>query len=412
MAIVTPAGWAQNVGAANSAQVMRLYSGGMAKGSGLLTASLSGRGGILQRAPGYNLKCLQVGAGNMTVDIEPGLCYVPGTEQVTQGGYWVGNDSTYNLGPFTTAHATQNRIDTVYVKMNDSFYSGASNTPQILIKDGTPGSGTAGSLSGINNVLKLAEVTVRAGATSILTSDINNNGRYFAAPGGVTAVRADEGSEPGTHGLELSCYQANLRYWDATALLWRPLGVSRVISTSDVGNPSTNDVAWVTSPSPAFYRYTGSTWEDWNPNLIRARLRQTVSQNIGSGLYIAVLFNVEDKDTHNGHSTVSLTARYVCQRAGSYRLNGGWSSVNTAGGAARGCAFSKNGTVISGSANVDSASTTAVHHSISAKTTTVDLAVGDYVELLAYQNQGVSIATQVASSIEQPTFEIEYVGAN
>jgi hypothetical protein len=128
MALVSPAAWAQNVGATNSAQVMRLADGGAAKGHGSLASLLTGRGGILQRAPGNNMLLSQVGGGNMTVNMEPGVCYVPGTENIAQGGYWIVNDATLNVSGFAAAHASLNRTDTVYIKMNDSIYSGEHTT--------------------------------------------------------------------------------------------------------------------------------------------------------------------------------------------------------------------------------------------------------------------------------------------
>jgi hypothetical protein len=417
MAIVSPIGWLQNVGSVNSAQIMRMADGGAVKGSALLTG-LAGRGGVLQRASGNNMKLLQVGGGNMTVNVEPGICYVPGSEAFTQMGYWVLNDATLTTSAFTTAHASLNRIDTVYVKVNDSIYSGVSNNATVLIKDGTAGSGVAGSLAGINNVLKLGEVTVRAGATSILTSDILDNSRYLTAPGGVTPIRGGEETEAGHHGSEVSIFGGNLRYWDGSGAAWRSamlgkFGSTAAISSSGV-TPLTEDLHYITA-TKNFNRWNGSAWVEWVPTAPTTQLRATIAQSLlSNGTYNPVNFDTEDQDDLNAHSTVSNTSRFTCPATmpGRYRLNGGWSWPNTTGAAGRdrGAAFLKNGVLVPGSALVANAINTTAHGIVAARETIVSLIAGDYVELASFQNNGVAFNSQVTSE-NQPTFTIEFIGS-
>jgi len=402
MAITSPVAWMQNSGLTNTASMMRLADGGSAKGSGALAGLLSGRGGVVRRASGYNLLLSQVGGGNMTVNIEPGLVYVPGTEQLLQGGYWVVNDASLNVGPFTAAHATLNRTDTVYVKVNDSVYSGALNSAQVLIQNGTAG-GAAGDISAIPNAFMLGQVTVRAGATSIITSDILNNARIFASPGGVTPTRNDESNEAGCYPSELSVYQSNLRLWDSTNSLWRSLGIPKVSSSSLVWNPQANDVAFLTTGTQ-FNRYTGSVWQLWQPNTIRFYGEQSGGATIGSGNWTGVALAIERKDTANGHSTVSNTSRYVLPRTGSYRAYGGarWSASSTG---SRGAAIRKNGVAdfVTGSDTVIPA-TPGGQTAICTRTIQIDGVAGDYLELVAWQNTGGNLTLDVS------TLGVEFLG--
>lgn len=406
MALQSPIGWLQNAGATNSAQVMRLADGGAAKGDSTLAGLLSGRGGIVQRASGYNMLLSQVGGGNMTVNMEPGVCYVPGTEALTQGGYWVVNDASLNVSGFAAAHATLNRTDTVYIKVNDQVYSGALNNAVVGIATGTPG-GAAGSLAGINNALMIGQVTVRAGATSIITSDISNNGRYFAAPGGVTTTRFDEGSVLGTHASEVSIFQANLRWYDASGGAWRPLGIPMVSSLGNVSGQTTGVLAWLTATN-MFNRWTGSVWEEWRPRLIGARLRQTIQQTINSSTNTPITFDVEDFDHLNGHSTISNTSRYTCQRSGFYRFSGAAGFAPNASGF-RAARLWKNGVQLPGNTNSWSQFSTASNAVIPVRDQVHQLTVGDYVEVIALQNSGTGLLTPNGID-DQATLEVEYLG--
>jgi hypothetical protein len=407
MPVVTPVSWQQNVGAINSAQVMRLADSGAVKGSALLGANyIAGRGGVLRRGTGLNLELLQQGGGTMSINVEPGSCYVPGTESLMQGGYWVSFDSITSIGPFGTAHATLNRTDTVYVKVNDSFYSGVTNNAQILIQPGTPG-GSAGSLAGINNVLMLGRVTIRAGATSVVTSDIQNNARWLTSPGGVTPTRSDETSEAGVYAGDLSIYANMIRYWDSTANLWRTMGMQSVSNLASIWNPTVDQLHWQ-STNQKFHRWTGSAWQEWVYDIPRARLVKTDQQSIATSANTAIDFNEEDKDTLGGHSLVTNTSRYVCQRAGSYRVSGATSFAPNASGF-RAVRIWKNGAPIRGNTVSIPQVATSANASIASRVVTVDLAVGDYVQLIALQNSGGALLTANGTD-DMPTMEVEMVG--
>lgn len=129
-----------------------------------------------------------------------------------------------------------------------------------------------------------------------------------------------------------------------------------------------------------------------------ARLRQTATQTLTSGTYAPVTLTTEDYDSHTGHSTSVNTSRYTVQSgwAGVYRLSGGVAFAANATGS-RGCRWLKNGSPLpsSGVMLPNNGATTASR--IPAQTISVDLAVGDYVELDAFQDRGGNLDTLVSS---------------
>ncbi len=116
---------------------------------------------------------------------------------------------------------------------------------------------------------------------------------------------------------------------------------------------------------------------------------------LGSGAWTPVLFAAEDLDTANGHSTSSNTSRYTATVAGWYDLDGGHRFSASATGS-RGARFSKNGAVIGSSDNIIPA-TPSGQMALSAKSITVQLGVGDYVELEAWQNTGGNLVVDAGS---------------
>lgn len=139
---------------------------------------------------------------------------------------------------------------------------------------------------------------------------------------------------------------------------------------------------------------------------VTAKLRQTVAQTIANATWTALTFDVEDIDTHAGHSGTS--SRWTCPTGlgGTYELTGGVSWVPNATGQ-RWCRFYKNGVEIEGSgANIDanaSQPTLTV-----ARSTLVVLAPGDYVELYAFQSISPAnpLATYVAFGYAQSAMNV------
>lgn len=157
-------------------------------------------------------------------------------------------------------------------------------------------------------------------------------------------------------------------------------------------------------------RITAAMWNEL-ADLPLAHLRQTVAQALPSNTWTAILLDVEDYDTHNGHSTTVSTTRYTCQRAGMYELAGGTSFAgnNLSYRAAR---WHRNGAAVSGSEldmmPITSGGPDATR--CATKTCMVRLAAGDYVEVCGWHNTGVSLNTTVDSPQGQSTATIKYVG--
>lgn len=139
----------------------------------------------------------------------------------------------------------------------------------------------------------------------------------------------------------------------------------------------------------------------------RAQLRQTSAQTFGTGAFVALTFDAEDWDNYGGHSTATNTSRYTCQVAGIYVFSGKISfAANTTG--RRATRWSKNGSdVTGGQTAIIATSTSDIEHP--ATTIQISLAVGDYVELLGYQESGGNLAT-VVSGGQQPLMTVRWIG--
>jgi len=166
------------------------------------------------------------------------------------------------------------------------------------------------------------------------------------------------------------------------------------------------------SPLPAGSRILAesvSPWSDALNDLLQppvAELRQTVSVNVTSGgTGVLMTFTTEDIDTAGGHSNVSNTGRYTSTVWGYYLLGGAVSFASNATGR-RGCWWRKNGTVLDGSEIVMAAGSNIV--TVPARSKIVELDVGDYVEMIAFQDSGSTLATAVTAT-QQPTMSVRLV---
>jgi hypothetical protein len=125
------------------------------------------------------------------------------------------------------------------------------------------------------------------------------------------------------------------------------------------------------------------------------QFRQTAAQTLTTGTWTAVTFDAEDVDSAGGHSTSSNTSRYTAVYTGWYRVSGGVGFTGNSTGR-RGGRWAANGSLVSGSAIMLAATSTG-SVAVPAKTMLVYLAVGDYVELQAYQESGGNLDTNVGS---------------
>lgn len=142
----------------------------------------------------------------------------------------------------------------------------------------------------------------------------------------------------------------------------------------------------------------GATWGAFLLGVPKAVLRQGATQSVTTGTWTSVLFDAEDNDSDNAHSTITSTSRYTAQTAGWLRLGGGtaW-GINATGG--RLCRWAVNGVAVNASATGVASFGAALNTLSGAMARDVQVAVGDYVELQVYQSSGGALSTVV--SVEQ-----------
>lgn len=117
---------------------------------------------------------------------------------------------------------------------------------------------------------------------------------------------------------------------------------------------------------------------------------QVSTQSITNNTWTAVTLDSEYFDDDGGHSTVTNTSRYTCQVAGRYVITGTvFFSPNATG--LRGSKITKNGTTVTGSTSFLAAAPSV--GSTALCTIPVQLAVGDYVEVFAWQGSGGALST-------------------
>lgn len=135
-----------------------------------------------------------------------------------------------------------------------------------------------------------------------------------------------------------------------------------------------------------------------------AVVRQTVSQTIPTATWTALTFGAEDLDTDGGHSTASNTSRYTAQTAGWFLVMGNV-VLNSGSTGRRMLGVRKNGTggdpQTHGRSDVHGVTLdVGLSHSAA-----VYLSVGDYVEVILFQDSGADLTTSVASGV-QPTMTV------
>lgn len=138
-----------------------------------------------------------------------------------------------------------------------------------------------------------------------------------------------------------------------------------------------------------------------------ARIHQNTTQNIATGTWTAVSMDGSDFDSDNGHSNSTNNTRYTCQVQGYYRVAG--TSVYAPNFVPL-CSYAVNGTRVSGAAQVGMGSNAGTSTSASCEDL-VHLNVGDYVELMTFQNTGSTVATAATSDFRSVlTIEWRYAG--
>lgn len=192
MAVVNPPAFLQNAGATHTAEITRGAFNGLIAGK-LAAASLKSRGGVAADLGGA-LAVTQNGTPNMTVLVDAGVVYVPGSQGAKQGTYVVTNDASLSVA-IAAADASLGRIDLIVAKVEDTVYSGGVNSSSIVAVTGTP-AGSPAAPAAPNNSVILAQISVPALDTTIGNAQITDRRPFLAAAG--ATIRCTSTNRPAT----------------------------------------------------------------------------------------------------------------------------------------------------------------------------------------------------------------------
>jgi hypothetical protein len=172
-----------------------------------------------------DLKVTQRAAGvNMSVDVAGGLCFIEGTETATQGAYCCRSDATPTNVAIAASSPTLPRIDIIVAKVQDAFYSGATNAWSIVAVTGTAAASPTAPTAPVNSLI-LAQVSVAANATTVVNANITDKrviaaGRLYTGDYPCTST-----TRPAVPWTGLTIYESDTKnqyLWDGTA--WQLTG--------------------------------------------------------------------------------------------------------------------------------------------------------------------------------------------
>lgn len=169
------------------------------------------------------------------------------------------------------------------------------------------------------------------------------------------------------------------------------------ITTQTVGGTGT--AAWANSVKDGVDFLVG-TGANTSPIV---SVRQTVAQTLTTGTWAAVTMDFETLDTDGMHSTATNTSRLTVVTAGWYLVNGtaGFAS-NATGVRQAGLRVNGTGTSTSNSGQVNINAVGGGQPSALQVSSLVQLAVGDWIELVMRQTSGGNLDTETALSEFQP----------
>lgn len=232
----------------------------------LNTTDIACRGGILGGQSGRQF------ASSMTlwdVNIGRGVALIENTFTTQGGDYSALNTATQTL-TVTASSPTTNRIDIIGVRIQDAFYTGAVNSGDLAVVQGTPSAGVPSVPALPSSFLPLWQVTVNAASTTGILTDLR---KRTATMGSVyspfTGQLADNGVMVGEMQLMPASapYPARVRVWDGTA--WRgvaawPFAIPAVTALNPLAVSAQHIISSVSVPDPGFpYKLHTSGSADW-----------------------------------------------------------------------------------------------------------------------------------------------------
>lgn len=130
------------------------------------------------------------------------------------------------------------------------------------------------------------------------------------------------------------------------------------------------------------------------------RVYRNAAQAIPHATWTAVAFNAVRYD-NGGQWASGAPTRLTCQLAGTYVISGHCQFAPGAGGQVRQVLLQKNGSVIIGSGGFTLTAVGASGYPVVPTPTVVQLAAGDYVEMLVYQDSGAALNLQPGDNANQ-----------
>lgn len=152
---------------------------------------------------------------------------------------------------------------------------------------------------------------------------------------------------------------------------------------------------------------TGLKWAAAGTAFAGVSVKATADQSIANSTYTAITWDSEYYDTNTFHSNVTNTSRFTIPagKAGYYAIIGRLDyAANSTGN--RRISVYKNGTLVQGNSFVAPAGGFEISNAIQ---TILSLAVGDYVEIYAWQNSGGSLTLYKTGG--ESEFTMAFLGA-
>lgn len=229
MALRTPPSWLQ--GSSHPAENDRLTNQSWWSTTGIINTS--------------DLAVTAQTVPNLTVNVAGGWAVIVGNFTTNMGAYTSYNDATTIL-TISTPSPTLPRIDLIVITINDSFYSGASNSVNFQVIAGTPAASPVVPTVPTNS-LALAQIAVAAAATTIVTGNITDRRVRALSPAQTAFINARTASytpvlSDGIAVVTMNSASANTFSIPTNASVAFPIGTQITVAQLGLGQTTINAV--------------------------------------------------------------------------------------------------------------------------------------------------------------------------
>jgi hypothetical protein len=280
-------------------------------------------------------------SSGMIITIAAGFSIIPNSSSALQGAYRLANMTSQNV-TVATSDPTNPRIDLVVAAVVDNGDS--TSYCYVGLVTGTPAGSPVAPTAPANSIT-LAQVTVGAGVTSIVSGNIADKRTYTAAPGGVIPWSSTGAAVGGVKGL-LAYDVANDRFfhngttgaYQAKVLPWAPVvvqgtsspgiqGSNVTLASTSITTNGTTDIeiefdvpSWHHSGSnpgnPSIIAIAFSLDSTTLINFASPYLPASTMDRQGGGVYRYTTSSVAGDTPSNGSHTVSITCVQILSTGG------------------------------------------------------------------------------------------------